>query len=291
MSNELNIKQIEILKKFRQRLLKEKFLNHQSSVYYSKQNNKFVIPGILITGIASIASFLSTSDMFENDVKKGSAIGVGILTAGATILQSISTSFGFKTRADSFQKSADTYDDLLTRIEFEIVNPNEDFNEFCNDMESEILKIKSDNKYFPPLYVHDLWDKFKLGLFKEEDSFFSVVIQKLKDTTEEYGKQEFIEQIQNTKKNIKDAIELTIETNETIKNIKQEHQNVISERERIITEILDSQNVLSNSNSNSSLEHNNSRMINFINGNTNLYLTDNETNIDVDTDINDEIIV
>jgi hypothetical protein len=159
MSDGLNLKQVEILKKFRQRLNKEKFINHQSSVYYSKQNNKFVIPGIMITGIASIASFLSTSDMFEDNVKQGSAIGVGILTAGATILQSVSTSFGFKTRADAFQKSADCYDDLLTKIEFEIVNPNEEFNEFCNDLESEILKIKADNKFFPPLYIQELWKK------------------------------------------------------------------------------------------------------------------------------------
>jgi hypothetical protein len=174
----LNIKQVEILKKFRERLNKEKFLNHQSSIYYSKQNNKFSIPGILITGIASIASFLSTSDIFVDNVKRGSAIGVGILTAGATILQSVSTAFGFKARADAFQKSADDYDDLLTKIEFEIVNPNEDFNEFCNKLEANILKIKGDNKYLPPLFIHDLWDKYKQKFNTDDNTSFNITIDK-----------------------------------------------------------------------------------------------------------------
>lgn len=270
MSDGLNLKQVEILKKFRQRLNKEKFINHQSSVYYSKQNNKFVIPGIMITGIASVASFLSTSDMFEDNVKQGSAIGVGILTAGATILQSVSTSFGFKTRADAFQKSADCYDDLLTKIEFEIVNPNEDFNEFCNDMESEILKIKADNKFFPPLHIQELWEKYKQGLFVEEESLFSVVVQNIKDKAEEYGTQELIEKIQETKEDIEEAVELAIETNETIQTIKQEHENVVEERKRITQEAQESHDAVINvddANNDNINNVDNSRVIDFVSGN------------------------
>ena len=282
MSGNLSLKQINILRKFRQRLNKEKFLNHQSSVYYSKQNNKFVIPGILITGVASIASFLSTSDMFEEDVKRGSAIGVGILTAGATILQSVSTSFGFKARSDAFQKSADCYDDLLTRIEFEIVNPNEDFNEFCNDLENEILKIKSDNKYFPPLFVHDLWEKYKQGLFKEEESFFSVVVEQLKDNVEEYATEETMKRLENLKETAEDIVEVAIETNETIKTIKEEHNNVIQERERMTDEIENSQTELQQHQNNNDKSTRPSRTIEFVNNSNNN--TNNTTNNKSDLD-------
>lgn len=284
MSSELNLKQVEILRKFRQRICKEKFINHQSSVYYSSQNNKFVIPGIIITGIASIASFLSTSDMFEDNIKQGSAIGVGILTAGATILQSVSSSFGFKTRADAFQKSADCYDDLVTKIEFEIVNPNEDFNEFCNDIESEILKIKSDNIYFPPLHIQELWEKYKNNLFIEEESLFSVVIQNIKNKANEYTNTEFIEKIQETKENILDVIENTVKTNETIQTIqtiRQEHENVIEERKRMTNDIVASQTALNNedNNTNTKDKEDNSNLINFINGNTIPHITDDNNDI------------
>lgn len=153
--------QLTVLDKFRRRIMKERFINNQASVYYTKQNSKFVIPGILITGVASVASFMATSDILNDDSKKGFSVGVGIMTAGATILQSISSSFGFQSRSEQFQKAADSYDTLLTKIEFELANPNEDFNEFCSNIEQDILAIKNDCKYLPPLFIHKLWEQHK----------------------------------------------------------------------------------------------------------------------------------
>jgi hypothetical protein len=187
----LNTHQHNVLNKFRKRLIKERFLNNQSSNYYSKQNSKFVIPGILITGISSVASFMATSDILGDDSKKSFSVGVGILTAGATILQSVSSSFGFQSRAEQFQKAADQYDTLLTKIEFELANPNEDFNEFCNELESDILQIKNDCNYLPPLFIHKLWDNIKnkeLSQSKELDSDSFIVIPHIKETSQTYSK-------------------------------------------------------------------------------------------------------
>ncbi len=160
---------ISILKQFYKRIAKEKFINNQSSEYYSSQNSKFVIPGILITGLSSVVSFIGTSDMLTNSAKSGFGIGVGIFTAAATILQSISSSFGFQSRAEGFQKAADSYDTLLTKVEFEISNPNEDFNEFCNGLEDAILEIKNDCKYLPPLFIYDLWEQNKDDVMSDFD--------------------------------------------------------------------------------------------------------------------------
>ena len=46
---------------------------------------------------------------------------------------------------------------LLTRVEFEICNPNEDFNEFCNKLEEDILNIKNDCNFLPPLKIQKLY--------------------------------------------------------------------------------------------------------------------------------------
>jgi hypothetical protein len=108
-----------------------------------------------------VASFLATSSILNDPTKNAFSIGVGILTAGATILQSISSSFGFQSRSDNFQKAADSYDNLLTKLEFEIYNPNEDFNEFCNDLEMAILDIKNNCKYLPPLFIYNIWEQNK----------------------------------------------------------------------------------------------------------------------------------
>ena len=153
--------QMGILNKFYQRLKKERFINNQSSSYYSTLSNRFVIPGIVITGLSSIVSFMSTSDMLEDDEKKGFGITVGVLTSVAAIVQSMSASFGFQLKTDAFATCADEYDSLITKVEFEIANPNEDFQDFSNQLEEDILKIKSNCKYLPPLHVNELWDAKK----------------------------------------------------------------------------------------------------------------------------------
>ena len=135
-------------------------------------HNRFSIPGIIVSGVSSVASFLATNDMMSDTGKTAISIGVGILAAGSTIIYSIANSYGFQSRRDSFQMSADAYDDLITRIEFEIVNPNENFNEFCNSLETQILKIKTDCKYLPPLFIYKMYEeesrKMKLAGMDEE---------------------------------------------------------------------------------------------------------------------------
>lgn len=164
--------QLRILNKFRRRLDKEKYINNYASNYYGNMHNRFSIPGIIVSGVSSIASFIATSDMMSDTSKTAISIGVGILAAGSTIIYSIANSYGFQSRRDSFQVSADAYDDLITRIEFEIVNPNENFNEFCNSLETQILKIKTDCKYLPPLFIYKMYEeetrKMKLAGQDEE---------------------------------------------------------------------------------------------------------------------------
>jgi hypothetical protein len=154
-------KQLEVLNKFYKRIKKERFVNNNSSTYYGTLNQRFVIPGIVITGLSSIGSFMTTSDMLSDDEKQGFGVTVGVLTAVATVVQSMSASFGFQLKKDAFATSADVYDSLLTKVEFEICNPNENFEEFCNSLEEEILKIKSDCKYLVPLHIQELWNQNK----------------------------------------------------------------------------------------------------------------------------------
>ncbi len=173
--------QLRILNKFRKRLEKEKYINNYASNYYGNMHNRFSIPGIIVSGVSSVASFLATSDMMSDTGKTAISIGVGILAAGSTIIYSIANSYGFQSRRDSFQMSADAYDDLITRIEFEIVNPNENFNEFCNSLETQILKIKTDCKYLPPLFIYKMYEeesrKMKLaGLDEEHEASLDFVM-------------------------------------------------------------------------------------------------------------------
>jgi hypothetical protein len=157
-------KQLTILNKFHTRLQKERDINNKSSLYYGRLDQYFVIPGIIITGLSSVISFLATSDILDATEKQAFSVIVGVFTAIATIIQSLSSSFGFQVKKDTFQSSADTYDSIITKIEFEICNPNEDFMEFCNSLEEEILKIKNNCKFLPPLHLNPVLQKETLQL-------------------------------------------------------------------------------------------------------------------------------
>lgn len=151
--------EIRVLKKFWSRINKEKFLNNRSSNYYDKLNNRFTIPTLIATGLSSFISLMSTSDIFNQDEKQYCSIFVGFLVGIATVINSISASYGFNNKKELFSVSADSYDKLLTKIEFEILNPNEIFNDFCDTMESSILEIKSNCKFIPPLFIQNEWTK------------------------------------------------------------------------------------------------------------------------------------
>ena len=149
-----SVKQIRILRRFWKRLHRERVLNNRSSSYYARLDNKLTIPAIITTGVSSFISLLSTSDLFDATEKQICSIIVGLLVGIATIISSISTSYGFRNKKEQFAVAADQYDKLLTKIEFEILNPNEDFNDFCDAMESSILDIKSNCHHLAPLSVH-----------------------------------------------------------------------------------------------------------------------------------------
>lgn len=159
-------KQIRIFKKWWARLNREKFVNGKSSRYYARLDARFTIPALITTGFSSFLSLLSTSDLFSENQKQICSITVGMLVGVATVINSISASYGFANKKEQFAVAADLYDKLLTKIEFEILNPNEDFNDFCDAMEESILEIKQNCRHFPPPFVHKL---YKAGADMEID--------------------------------------------------------------------------------------------------------------------------
>jgi len=211
-----------ILDKFRKRCKRERFVNNQSNLYYKKLNSKFVIPGIVITGLCSVASFLSTTESISDDVKTGFSIGVGVLTAFATVIQSVSTSFGFQTRSDAYQKSAEAYDRILTRIEFEIYNPNSDFNKFCNTLENDIIKIKNECKFIPPYKMYKLYKDQKQQKENEKSKLF---LKSIGYNCEETNNVDVEKGLTNIKDINNDSDCILLDINASINDVKSENSN------------------------------------------------------------------
>ena len=152
----LNDKMIDLLNDSSERLKELKWVHARSAQYYDKMNNLFVLPTILITSVSGMASFLSTSSVVTDDTKTIFGISVGIMASVSSLLQSMSSAYNFPTKAEMHRTAASEYDKWIVKIKHEIANPNEP--KFIENLESKLLEIQGNCKYFPP---QNICDKYK----------------------------------------------------------------------------------------------------------------------------------
>jgi len=152
----LNDKMIGLLNDSSERLKELKWVHARSAQYYDKMNNLFVLPTILITSVSGMASFLSTSSVVTDDTKTIFGISVGIMASVSSLLQSMSSAYNFPTKAEMHRTAASEYDKWIVKIKHEIANPNEP--KFIENLESKLLEIQGNCKYFPP---QNICDKYK----------------------------------------------------------------------------------------------------------------------------------
>ena len=69
------------------------------------------------------------------------------------MFQSFSSTANYSTKAKIHRETADHYEKLLTKIEFEMELPNEE--NFVTELEKTILDIQNKCKYFPPKHIID----------------------------------------------------------------------------------------------------------------------------------------
>jgi hypothetical protein len=137
-------------------LTKKLFVYNKTGNYYGTMNMYLVVPSLCITTMTSIFSFLSNSDMFNNDTQKILITIVGISSIFSTMMQSLGGAFGYSTKKEMFLQAADEYDKILMKIQFEKNNPNEE--NFLDIIEKEITKIEEMCKYLPPNWIVKEWE-------------------------------------------------------------------------------------------------------------------------------------
>jgi len=137
-------------------LTKKLFVYNKTGNYYGTMNMYLVVPSLCITTMTSIFSFLSNSDMFNDDTQKILITIVGISSIFSTMMQSLGGAFGYSTKKEMFLQAADEYDKILMKIQFEKNNPNEE--NFLDIIEKEITKIEEMCKYLPPNWIVKEWE-------------------------------------------------------------------------------------------------------------------------------------
>jgi len=144
-------------KKKLEQIIKARKIHADSALYYSKLHLKIYAPSIVITGISGVASFLSSSSMFSDNVQMGMAIGVGVLASISTMIQSFASAVDYNTKAKMHREASEEYDKLITKVEFELEMPNEE--DFLDNLEQIILDIQNKCTYAPPKHIVDFYEK------------------------------------------------------------------------------------------------------------------------------------
>lgn len=131
-------------------------VHYRCAETYSKYNMYLFLPSITITTMASIGSFLAASDYLNEDTQTIFSLSVGILTILSSMMQSVNNTIKYPAKIESHQLAGEEYSKLLTRLQFEFLNPDEE--DFFSDIEEKILDIKNKCKYYP---LRSIVDKYK----------------------------------------------------------------------------------------------------------------------------------
>lgn len=126
-------------------------VHNASSNYFSKMQKYIFGPSILITCLSGIGSFLSTSDLVEENSQNAFGITVGVLTSISTLLQSLGSAYRFSAKEDAHRMAAEEYNKLGVKLKFEMEMPNEE--DFADNLEKQILEIQNKCNYFAPQHI------------------------------------------------------------------------------------------------------------------------------------------
>lgn len=173
--NENLIKRNKIYHYLLEELKKNNYVYSKSSEHYKYMNFYMLIPSLFLGSLASILSFISSSSLLTDDDKTYTALFVGAITTLSTLLQTISNTIGFALKYDLFEKAANEYSKLIIKVEFEMLAPNEEHQEFVNNIEEQMNKIQQSCKYFPPRKIIDSYSKRKIDLNDDDDSLREII--------------------------------------------------------------------------------------------------------------------
>lgn len=143
----------------------QKYLHSKSALYYERLNRKLTIPSISFTGLSSILSFVVATNILNQQQSNYLSIGVGVLTSINTVLQTISTTYGFDAKAKSHRNASEQYDSLLINIQFEKNFP--DSSNFLEELERKISEIKSKYKEMIPQFIQDKYYQDKTNYYEK----------------------------------------------------------------------------------------------------------------------------
>ena len=138
------------------------------SRHYSSMDRFFTVPAIILSSLSGIGSFLASTDTFkpQADVL---TISVGVMASITTLFQSFSNAFEYSTKSEAHQNATEAFDQIITKIRFERLNPKANVNavEFIDIIENLIVETKQRCKYIVPDWIEIEYSDRKFTSLKD----------------------------------------------------------------------------------------------------------------------------
>ena len=146
----------EYLEKMLRRFRKKRRIYSSSSQFFTKLNYFITIPSILLTSVSSVLSFVTTTDIIPEEQKIYMNIAIGVLASLTTLGQTLSNTFKYSTKTEMHKNTAEEYAKLITETQTELIQLNDP--NFIQYLETKLLEIQNNCKYFPPQFLEDKYD-------------------------------------------------------------------------------------------------------------------------------------
>lgn len=165
--------------------------------HYSCMDKYFSVPSIVLSSLSGIGSFLASIAYFE-EYSTVFTVSVGVMASVTTLFQSFSNAFEYSTRAEAHQNATEAFDQIITKLKFERLNPvkEADPGEFIDGIEKQIVETKQRCKYIVPDWIEGQYSdtKFKnLKNNKTKDIYKAMINLKSEKYLELMRNKEFSE--------------------------------------------------------------------------------------------------
>ena len=132
--------------------------------HFACMDKYFSVPSIVLSSLSGIGSFLASIAYFE-EYSTVFTVSVGVMASVTTLFQSFSNAFEYSTKAEAHQNATEAFDQIITKLKFERLNPvkEADPGEFIDSIEKQIVETKQRCKYIVPDWIEGQYSdtKFK----------------------------------------------------------------------------------------------------------------------------------
>lgn len=155
LDNHHSFKQIQRLSYILDKVREKTHTYQAAAATNSKLYMRLFIFATVVSVLKDVVGTILSNNIVSTDIQQYTLLASSLVGFIISAINVISSAFEYQVKYVQFTEAAEQFNMLENRIRFEIINPNEDFNQFCTQLETDIDTIKSQCKFQPSLAIKE----------------------------------------------------------------------------------------------------------------------------------------